>query len=542
MKCKQELKFVAVCLLFLACAVPCLWSVPARGGWQLKQTTDGSWIRVSQLGDEFYHYWVTEDNQVAEPQPDGTFVVTDAPAPTQEQVRARRAASFSYARAPQEIGKPYLPPRGLVILVGFKDLPYEAGNDSVGMWEMMNKSGYNFNGATGSARDYFIAQSDSQYMPVFDVIGPIVLDSVRAYYGKNVSSSSNTDKNAKQMIIDACKAVDAYVDFSIYDFDDNGDIDFVYVLFAGIGANDFNGEEDAVWPHNDYVGGNNIFDGKKLNSYACSGEIDGGTGDRNGIGTLCHEFGHVMGFPDYYDTRYGTNDKEFLTPNDWSVMDKGSYNNCCKTPPCYSIFDKYFMGWLTPNVLEKNGELDVTIGTGYNDGYQLTKNGQLAPYSHPDTVYYIENRQLTGWDAHLPGHGLLVWQVVYNASAWSSNTPNNVAHQLRYSVRSAVEGYIGMHYAFDGDCTLTPYSTFNTFPGSSNVTSVTLLPGYAMTDITESGGDIRLKLNGGSPATEVESLKLKVERQKVLLNGQIYIVNNGTVYTILGQETHTFNN
>ncbi|MBO4250456.1 MAG: M6 family metalloprotease domain-containing protein [Paludibacteraceae bacterium] len=542
MKGVREIKLTAVCLFFLACTVQSMWSVPARGGWQLKQTTDGSWVRVCQSGDEYYHYWSTEDGKLAEMQADGKFVLTNKPVPTQEQVRVRRAAASSYARAPQAIGKPYLPLRGLVILAGFKDLPYEAGNDSLGMWEMMNKSGYNFNGATGSARDYFIAQSDSQYMPVFDVVGPIVLPKNRAYYGENVSSASTVDKNAKQMIIDACTAVDAYVDFSIYDCDGDGSIDFVYVLFAGIGANDYNGEADAVWPHNDHVGGNNKFDGKKLYNYACSGEIDGGTGDRNGIGTLCHEFGHVMGLPDYYDTNYSTNCNERLTPNDWSVMDVGSYNNCCKTPPNYSLFDKYYMGWLTPKVLDKDSALDVTIGTGYADGYQLTRDGESVPCSQPDTVYYIENRQNTGWDVHTPGHGMLVWQVVYNESAWTNNTPNNAAYKPRYTVKSAANGYIGAQYETPGVCEKVPYSTFNTFPGSSQVTNVTLMPGYAMTEISEVNGDIRFKLNGGSPATKGERLEVKGERRKVLLNGQIYIQNQDKIYTIFGQQTNTFNN
>lgn len=463
-KMKQKIYLAGIFLLLSATA----YSVPARLGWQTRQQADGTSVEVQLMGDEYYHYWVTRDGNLAVEEPAGM------------RVTARRAPAYPQ-RAPQGMGEKNLAPRGLVILAGFKDLPFQAENDSVSMWKMLNESGYNYNGATGSARDYFIAQSDSQYMPEFDVAGPIVLPQNRAYYGGNSTIGRDNLASVKQMVKDACTMVDPYIDFTKYVNQSNPNkIDFVYILFAGIGENDYDGEDDAVWPKRSTI--SLTLDGKTLEDFACSGEIDGGTHQRNGIGTFCHEFGHVIGFPDYYDTSTGYNNDNCLTPGGWSVMDQGSYNNDCKTPPNYSLFDKYFMGWLTPKVLSKDAKLYVTMGTEYEDGYMVTRDGTLAPFTSTDTVYYIENRQKKGWDLGLYGHGMLAWQVVYEASSWT-NSPNNVKGKPRLTVVSAKPGEpIG-------------YSNANPFPGSENVTNCTLRPGYVMTTIVEADGKISFKLN-----------------------------------------------
>lgn len=509
MKCR----FVLACLLLASIGA---WAVPARPGWQTRQLADGSLVEVQLVGDEYEHYLVTRDGRVVEEAPEGM------------RVTARRAPA-NPLRAPQGMGEKNLAPRGLVILAGFKDLPFEAGNDSASMWKMLNESGYDFNGATGSARDYFIAQSNGQYTPEFDVAGPIVLPQNRAYYGANTSSTSGSDNltRVQEMIKDACNKVDPFVDFTKYVSEAQPNkIDFVFVIFAGSGENYTGGDPDAVWPKRSTV--SLTLDGKTLNDFACSDEIDGYSGKRNGIGTFCHEFGHVIGFPDYYDTNIktkGYNSDNYLTPGCWSAMDQGCYNNDCKTPANYSLFDKYYMGWLTPKVLSKDTKLNVTLGTDYEDGYMLTKSGELVDYTSTDTVYYIENRQQKGWDLGLPGHGMLVWQVMYNSTEWKKS-PNDIKDHPHYTVVSAKQGEpIG-------------YSAANPFPGSANITSFTQRPGYAITDIAEADGKITFKLNGGDPSTGVQEVGSEttgvVRSEKVLIDGQMVIRRGESVYSLTG--------
>jgi len=475
-----------------------MWASPARHGWQTKTLEDGTTVRVQQMGDEYYHYWVTENGKQAIETAKG-LRLSDEAAPSPEEAAKRRAKAAEERRAPQTIGVIKLPKRILVILAGYTDLPYQASNDSASMWAMLNQTGYDYDPgkgfhATGSARDYFIAQSDSLYKPDFDVVGPIVLPNNRKYYGEPTSSKS--DKNAIQMIVDACKAVDDKVDFTKYNNDGDTNIDAVIVLFAGIGQNDINGEADAIWPHNSSAAGANCkLDGLLLDTYACSGEINGLDHTRNGIGTICHEFGHVIGMPDYYDTNSSTNFKETLTPNDWSVMDVGSYNNNVNTPPNYSIFDKYYMGWAKPKFIAKDAQCYIRMGTGYKDAYQITGGSSLQPYSCTDTVYYVENRQPVGWDKYLPGHGMLVWRVVYSSSIWSNNKPNNTAYKPRYAVVAA-DGSQQTGTYYHPDQKVHDGKT-DPFPGAADIHAFNPFAGCALTEITEADGKISFLFNGG---------------------------------------------
>ncbi len=514
-------KIVSLIIVFVIALMA--YAVPARRGWQTITQVDGTNVEVQVVGDEFYHFMMTRDGKMVEETSAG-LQVTEESAPTPKQVAARRAK-----RAPQAVGVKNLAPRGLVVLAAFSDVPYQETNDSLGMWEMMNKSGYDYEGATGSARDYFIAQSDSQYMPDFDVVGPVTLPQNRAYYGTNTSSGEGTDTNPVQMVIDACLLVNDLVDFTLYDNDNNGLVDFVYVIYAGMGEND-GGPAESIWAHNYSVASKNCYvDGKKLANYACSGEIEGRQGVRNGIGVICHEFGHVMGLPDYYDTNYSTNYDDWLTPNYWSVMDQGCYNNDTKTPPDYSIFDKYYFEWATPKHLAKDAQQDIRMGTGYGDAYQITGGADLLPYTTTDTAYYLENRQQTGWDIALPWHGMLVWRVVYNQSAWRNNTPNNTAYKPRITVVPAVPGPIGA----DNETAWT-----NSFPGTGEVTTYMPFAGCELTEIVEEDGEIRFKFNGGAEddPTGLENEKWAETSRKIFKNGQLIIVRGDKKYNAQGIE------
>ena len=388
-----------------------VYAAPARRGWMPRVLEDGTAVEVQQVGDEYYHFMVTRDGKMVKVNGD-RLTISDEPVPTPAQMAARRAQ-----RAPQAVGKPNPIPRVLVILASYTDLAIQAKNTAVAVDSLFNYSGYSYNGATGSARDYFTAQSDSAYMPIFDVVGPVTLPNKRSYYGEN--SSGNTDRRAGEMIKDACKAVDAIVNFADYDSDKDGKVDAVYVIYAGIGANDTGGVSEAIWPHMHYVSGGPVLDGKTIYYYACSGEIDGYTNDRTGIGPICHEFGHAIGMPDYYST--GSSGAYIVC--EWSAMDHGMYNNDANTPPNYSIFDKQFMGWTTVKTLEAGKQANITLSTGYGDGYKMTAG---------DATYYIENRQRVGWDIALPGHGMLLWQVKYDENAWNSNKVNETNTSTRY--------------------------------------------------------------------------------------------------------------
>lgn len=415
-------------------------AVPARRGFHEYEQPDGSVISLTLAGDESMHWYEDAAGTVYYQDSEGTFTAATV---TRTEQGARRMAASSQRRAKADVGtEPYPAPRGLLILANFSDVKFKDANDYEVMDSLINAVNCQVNGGYGSAAQYFRDQSNGLYQPVFDVYGPVNLSNKQSYYGQN--DSEGNDKYATDAVIEACiLANEQYADlnFANYDWNNDGYVDFVYVIYAGKGEAD-GGASYTIWPHNYSVqtiiqykgyGTYSIYsksdtkiDGKYLNNYAMSQEIDGQTGARAGNGTFCHEFGHVIGLPDFYDTSYGTNYSSQLTPNEWDVMDGGAYNGNGHCPPNYSAWEKYFMGWITPENLGSEGAA-LTLyanGTPEHNVYQINTSGTLEKATKNGLNYYIENRQKDGWDKCLPAAGMLIWKVDFSASLWTNNEPN----------------------------------------------------------------------------------------------------------------------
>ena len=310
------------------------------------------------------------------------------------------------------------------------------------------------------------------------------------YYGED-GSEEGDDKHAADAVVEACVGMNDQIDFTQYDSDNDGYVDFVYVIYAGEGQAT-GGPANSIWPHNwditaaisygycTYTNAQRTLDGKKIDNYAISGELFGGT--FGGIGTLVHEFGHVIGLPDFYDTEYGTNYDKELTPNEWDVMDGGSYNGDGHCPPNYSPWEKYFMGWLTPENLGNKGAR-LTLypnGTEQHNVYQINESGKLQSATTNGLSYYIECRQKAGWDKNIPAAGMLIWKTNFNASAWAGNTPNNTANNPKYTLVIPSGTKIGQS---SGSKNVWPYGTTNSWEGVS---------GKPLKEITKVGNNIEL--------------------------------------------------
>lgn len=304
-------------------------------------------------------------------------------------------------------------PKALVILVEYADVKFTLEEPASYFTGLLNQEGFSEYGATGSVSEWFATNSDGKFCPEFDVLGPVTLSGNRSYYGGN--NARGNDSAPQKMAIEACRMLDDKVEFSQYDTDGDGFIDNVFIFYAGTGENR-TGETDAVWPHTSWVTQLEMipytFDGVTLDRYACTNEWV----DRHpdGIGTFCHEFSHVMGLPDLYHTLYGSMP---YTPGEWSVMDYGPYLNEGRTPPLYSSFERYALGWLTPEELTDNKSYALSPLSA-NKAYSVSKEGS-------DELFLFENRQPEGWDKYLPGHGMLIWHVDYNADVWNKRAVNN---------------------------------------------------------------------------------------------------------------------
>ncbi len=509
-------------------------AVPAKRGWQTRTQADGTQIEVQVLGDEFYHYMINRDGkQVREV--NGMYVEVGE-APTPAVAKARRAKGVA-RRQRKDVGvTPNLAPKGVVILVNFSNKSMQSGHTQATFDELCNSLNCTVNDGYPSAGQYFADQSNGSYRPQFDVFGPVTLSRNVAYYGTdNPGDDEGDDQHATDAVVEGC--ILANEQFSInwanYDSDNDGYVDFVYVIYAGKGQAD-GGTSETIWPHNwsveaarqygycTYTAAQCIVGGKKLDNYAMSGEISGNS--LGGIGTLCHEFGHVMGLPDLYDTDYGTNYNNSLTPNDWNIMDGGSYNADGHCPPNYDPWEKDFFGWLTPINLGNTGQ-NLTLyanGTENQQTYQINASGSYVGPTTSGLRYYIENRQAVGWDAPLTGHGLLIWKVNFRESAWTDNAPNNTntSGSPLYTVVSATGTAIG----WDGDNDNCPK---NTFPGSGNKTSWTGVSGKPLLNIAESNGVVTLTYIE-EPVTPVDPFEITW-----MVGGQTFATTTSTGKVVL---------
>ena len=517
-------------------------AVPAKPGLLTVRQPDGTEIMVRLMGDEHAHYYLSEDGYLLINNNDifyygntdaaGNIVSSQIAA---LPAKARSAEAVEYLRsvdmtkvmadlersdsarrnmrrnaAPQrsriglfDTGFPSKgEQKGLVVLVEYKDVKFTLADPYSYFNRMLNENGFSDYGGTGCAAEYFRECSMNQFRPQFDVYGPITLSQNMSYYGGN--DWSGNDKNPQKMAIEACQQLDATVDFSEYDRDGDGYIDNVFIFYAGRGEAS-GGSANTVWPHAWNVTATEYttysFDGVILDRYACSNEWEGTRPD--GVGTFIHEFSHVMGLPDLYATSYTS----AFTPGAWSVLDYGPYNNGGCTPPLYSAYERYSLGWMSPRVLD--GPANVTLKTIGTNEACIIKTGD------DNEFFLFENRQQTGWDKYIPGHGMLVWHVDYDPVVWSQNTVNNSASHQYVDIEEA-DG-TQSEYSRDGDA----------FPGTGGVTSFTDTTSPSMktwagrslnlplTDITETNGLITFKVAGGvalpDPVTAVDATDVHAE-------------------------------
>jgi len=163
--------------------------------------------------------------------------------------------------------------------------------------------------------------------------------------------------------------------------------------------------------------------GVYINTYGCSCEL-GMSGKIDGIGSFCHEFSHCLGFPDLYDTVGSA-----FGMDSWSILDYGCYNGDGFTPSGYTSYERMEAGWLDP--------IELTEYTSVSGMKALTDGGEayiIYNDACENEYYLLENRQQTGWDAELPGSGLLILHVDYDEGTWASNTVNNDSGHQRCSI------------------------------------------------------------------------------------------------------------
>lgn len=475
-------------------------AVPAYRGLLSYTQPDGTTIRIRLHGDEFCH-WVTDaSGQLLEKDEEGYYrPASEAVLSSKKAAAGVRRAKVNAARrrSAAKAGVASGQKHFLVILVQFSDVKFASATANSDFTNLLNQQGYSVNGGTGSARDFYWDNSHGSFEPIFDVYGPVTLTNKMSYYGGN--DSSGNDRRAEYAVKEGCQALDGQIDFSRYDNDGDGEVDLVFMYYAGYGEAD-SSEENSIWPHQwdlESAGLSLTLDDKTVSKYACTNELIG-YGDREGqmcgIGTACHEFGHAMGLPDFYDTDYSDHNGLSAGMFCFSTMDSGSYNNDGRTPPYFTMEERIMLGWT-----DEGSFREFTASGTYNIG-SVADNIAYRTMTDQDGEYFVyECRGNSGWDAGLPAHGLIVTHVdrsqrsvtIYDgsrnitqtaASLWSDwetyNAINeNGSHPCCYVVPAADQDNLMYGYTYDSEYEEYYYDDANDvripFPGGNRVTSFT---------------------------------------------------------------------
>jgi len=600
------MKKLIISLSFVLLGIGNLFAAKAYPGLAKITLADGTIVTARLYGDEHFHYYAMLDGTPLTLNAEGKYVLTTSEELLARQTLAMEArknaqaiemgniASVTRASGIGSVSPSYFPhtrsPKALVLLVQFQDVKFKSANPYATFNHYLNakegeerpavdveayndgKSHTNY----GSVRQYFESMSMGQFIPQFDIVGPLTVSKNSAYYGKDTSKpGQGSDDNDGQMISEACALAADKVDFSQYDSDGDGYVDLVYIIYAGYSQSWGGNSDDCLWPKSGTdtfykydTAGNKIspseilkYNGVTIKRFGINNELNETPNDKdkqgrdylNGIGLFCHEFSHTLGLPDLYNTNSNYHDQ---SPDYWDLMDGGeyTYNGYCPTP--YSPWEKEMMGWSAPITLEANKPQQLT----------------LAPYSENSQSYKIEaekdgeylllqNIQNTGWYKHLLGYGLLVWRIDY-ADKQKVNLfdyPNNSVGNPRVMIVPA-DGKLlysllcgdGKEYSYADFLTSAandPFPAYGCGENGSDINSLTSVKLNHSTLTTrplynikkdEATGIVTFDYLKDFAATGIENINLEkednrpteyydLEGRKVThpLKGHIYITNKG---------------
>ncbi len=395
----------------------------------------------------------------------------------------------------------------LVLLVNYSDT--KTTYTPADFRRMMNEEGY---GGIGSFRDFYKEQSYGKLDIDVTVTDWITLPLTKATYGAD---------GAAYMIYDALSLVCDTLDLKQYDNDGDGILDGLAVIHQGTGQ-EMSANTDDIWSHSAIVYGQ-TFNGVTLRRYTIEPEKLALNNRMSTIGVICHEFGHALGAPDFYDTDYAKSGGEFCGTGKWDLLASGAWlGDYGDRPAGINGWQKWVYGWTDPVILDNDTVItDMPAADQQPVAYRFETGT-------PGEYYFMENRQQTGtFDASIPGHGLIVYHVNENiiSSNLIDNTINSTYPQGIYTVCSdaGVDPDNSPSSFGDVNSAATPFpGTYDHTEFSDNSLPSTLsLDGRfayrALKDISESDGKISFHFEHGDEPAKPESLTAATKDGNVVL-------------------------
>ena len=430
----------------------------------------------------------------------------------------------------------------LVVMVAYADKDFkEDETATLELWNnIFNTEGYAEGSFQGSIRDYFCAQSYNLFCPVFDLVYVKVSGNAKKY-----ASDASSDENSQYLVQDIMEQLEMRnINWSLYDWNGDGFINQLLIVYAGKGQN-AGGGSDTIWPHQwwmsehqngpeigDYCDPIPVTDGENqylVDCYCCVQEEVNTSNVKTSFGTICHEYSHCFGFPDFYrgSVKY---------VYEWELMDSGNYNGKGFCPANYSAHERWLMGWLTPTELDYNRTItNMPALTDEGVAYLIRNEGYENEY------YMIENRQQDGWDIALPGSGLVIFHIDFDPSIWTSvsDTPNSSKIQ-RYTIFNANNStslISNWAYPYLTNDSLTNRSTPAATLNNEN-TDGTKLMNKSVRDIDVTNGLASFRFTEDTP-TGIEEHTTQQLPETLYDLGPIYIIrySNGTIKKVMKHKT-----
>jgi len=375
---------------------------------------------------------------------------------SKSQVNRLKSLSNLYLKSAQKAFPTSGSRKLICILIGFTDKAFT--KTKADFENLFNQVGYTSDGATGSVADYYKENSYNQFNLSVTVAGPYAAAHNMAYYGAN--NANGNDINPGALVSEAVTLANPSINYADFDNDGDGTVDGICVIHAGFGEENTGVNADAIWAHSSNISPITV-DGKSVSSYLCASEIRGNSGSGiTRIGVICHEFGHVLGAADYYDTNY-TDNGAYDGTGIWDIMADGAWNNNGATPSHHNPYTKiYSYGWATITPLTSGANITLyNAALNSNSFYRI--NTLTA-----NEFFLIENRQQQKFDRYIPGHGMIIYHVDGNYISTAANDINTGSHQGLYPVCANATGNPPTVYGDINNSGLP-------FPGTGNKTSFT---------------------------------------------------------------------
>ena len=200
----------------------------------------------------------------------------------------------------------------LTVLVEFNDRKF-IGDESATLtqWnKIFNTKDLSEEPFNGSVHDYFLAQSYGDFSVLFDLVFVQVSGDAKKY-----ASTSSHDEYSQYLVQDIMEVLKDRndIEWDRYDWNGDGNINQLLIVYAGHGMNDSN-DDDLIWPHQWWMSEHLkdcqqgvycdpipvSYGGKEymVDCYCALNELTN-ENDYGSFGTICHEYTHCFGFPDF---------------------------------------------------------------------------------------------------------------------------------------------------------------------------------------------------------------------------------------------------